>query len=249
MTLLPARSGLVALAALGCLVTSTFVTSDLAMAQDEDGLGVDDVPHITTQGAASAAVAADSAEIRLGVSVVKSSAADAWDADAKLAQALIDAAKGAGVQASDIASSSVSLVTQSELVRQPDGNNKSVVSGYRANHEYSIHDRDLGMIGSLTQLLIEKGANNFGGVSFLSSGSDDIRERLAADALRQARKKAEALAAVEKVKLGRLLKVQPPEQAARNGFMAVSSIHGAGMPIVPGTDTLSEEVEATFAIE
>ena len=99
-------------------------------------------------------------------------------------------------------------------------------------------------------MFIEKGADTFKGITFRVGASDTLREKLAGDALRQARRKAEVLAAAANVKLGRLLAIERPDTAVSPRVnRALDLAGGSSMPVASGTQTLSEEVEATYAID
>ena len=188
--------------------------------------------------------------IRIGVATEKPTAAEAWDADSTLAKGIIDAAKAAGVKPQDIGTTRISMFEETDNVRQPDGTFKRERRGYRASHDLSIRTSAIEKIGSLTQTMIDKGANTFQGVSFSVAGADALRDKLGGDALRNARQKAGVLAEAGGVRLGRLLQVEratnpgAPRPARRNTQVGAST-----MSVEPGTETLTEEVEATYAIE
>ncbi len=221
-----------------------------ARAQDDDQSSLDDTPHITVTGTAATAVVPDQAEIRIGVSVEKATAQEAWDEDAKRVKDVIDAAKTAGIKPQDIATAGVNLFQEQETVRQPDGTSRNEPKGFRASHELRIRVTQLEQIGSLTGTLISKGADRFGGVSFSVAHPEPIQDKLRGDALRDARHQAETLAAAAGVKLGRLLSVDRPDHlVAVRPVVRARNAGPATMDVEPGTETLSAEVEASWAIE
>ena len=229
-----------------CILVST----GLASAQDDDQPSIDEIPHITVLGTAATVVAPDSAEIRIGVTTEKPSAGEAWDANSTLTRGIIDAAKAAGVKPQDIGTSSISMFEETDNVRQPDGTFKTARRGFRASHDLSIRTNAIETIGSLTQALIDKGANTFQGVSFSVATATALRDKLGADALRNARQKAAILAEAGGVKLGRLLQVEPSGRPSPIGPVLRQAAAGAStMAVEPGTETLSDSVEATYAIE
>ena len=221
-----------------------------AHAQEEDAPSPDDTPHITVTGTAATSVVPDQAEIRLGIAVDKPTAQEAWDEDARRVKDVIDAAKTAGIKPQDIASSGVSLFQLHQTVRQPDGSSHDQPQGFRAAHELTIKVAALDRIGALTGTLIGKGADTFGGVSFSVAHPEPLGDKLRGDAMRDARHQAEILAAAAGVKLGRLLSVEPPDrQVPVRPFVRTRSAGPATMDVEPGTQTLSAEVEASWAIE
>ena len=235
-------------AALGLLAAVALAST--ARAQDDDRPSLDAVPHITVTGTAATAVVPDQAEIRVGISVEKPSAQEAWDEDARRVKGVIDAAKTAGIKPQDIATAGVNLFQEQEVVRQPDGTSRSQPKGFRASHELRIRVVELERIGSLTGTLIGKGADTFGGVSFSVAHPEPIQDKLRGDAMRDARHQAETLAAAAGVKLGRLLSVERPDrQVSVRPQMRVRAAGPATMDVEPGTETLSAEVEASWATE
>ena len=232
-----------------CLLAAALALSP-ARAQDDDQPSLDDTPHITVTGTAATAVAPDQAEIRVGVGVERPTAQEAWGEDARRVKDVIDAAKTAGIKPQDIATAGVNLSQDYETVHQPDGTSRSEPKGFRASHELRIRVAELERIGSLTGTLIGKGADTFGGVSFSVAHPEPIQDKLRADALRDARRQAETLAAAAGVKLGRLLSVERPDrQVAVRPVVRARNAGPATMDVEPGTQTLSAEVEASWAIE
>ena len=225
------------------------VLAPAARAQD-DQPSLDDTPHITVTGTAATAVVPDQAEIRIGVGVRKPTAQEAWDEDALRVKGVIDAAKTAGIKPQDIATASVNLFQEQEMVRQPDGTSRSEPKGFRASHELRIRVTQLEQIGSLTGTLIGKGADTFGGVSFSVARPEPIQDKLRGDALHDARHQAETLAAAAGVKLGRLLSIERPDRAVSvRPVVRARNAGPATMDVEPGTETLSAQVEASWAIE
>lgn len=232
------------------LAAAALVLGGGARAQDDDQPSLDEISHITVTGTAATAVVPDQAEIRVGVSVEKPTAQEAWDEDARIVKNVIDAAKASGIKPQDIATEGVDLFQQSELVRQPDGTSRTVPKGFRASHTLRLRMAELDRIGSLTGTLIGKGADTFGGVSFSVAHPETIQDKLRGDAVRDARHQAETLAAAAGVKLGRLLSVERADrQLAVRPAVRIRNAGPATMDVEPGTQTLSAEVEASWAIE
>ena len=217
-------------------------------ADDDDTTAIEDTPHITVVGTATESVTPDEAEIRLGVTADKPTAAEAWKLITQTSQGLVEVAKTAGLSSSDIETTSVQLTQVVENLHQPDGSFKREARGFQASYRLTLKTRELGMVGSLTQSLIDKGANVFDGIGFAVAHPDAHRDTLRADAMRDAHHQAEILAAAAGVKLGALLQVEPASPPSmRPGSRILSA--AAAPPIEPGSQALSAEIEATYAIE
>ncbi len=229
-----------------CLVAGCAPTP---LPKDTDATSIDDTPHITVLGEAVADVTPDTAEIRLGVTTEKPTAAEAWEAVSTLGQVLVDAAKATGVKPQDIGTTRIDLSQRYDTARQPDGTTTNVSRGFQASYMLRVRSSGFDKIGSLTQTLIAKGANSFEGVSFSSTHPEALRDKLRGEAMRDARHQAEILADAAGVKLGALLQVERPDQVGAAVRPLTRSLAAAAMPVEPGTQTMSAEVEATYAIE
>ena len=221
-----------------------------ASAQDDDERpSVDDTPHITATGSATATLAPDIARLSLGVTTERPSAAEAARTNAEAAQRIIDAAKAAGVATSDLTTIAVSLFPVNEMVRQPDGTSKQEMHGFRATYILAVDVRDMAKAGALAQTLIDKGANQFNGLTFRVEHPEAALDKLRASAMRDAKRQAGILADAAGVKLGRLLQVEPPDCA--NGSPVNSRVMSmsAPMPVEAGQQTLRAEIEATYEIQ
>ena len=221
-----------------------------ARAQDDDASSIDDRPHITVLGSATADVAPDTAEVRLGVALDRPTAGEAWNATRVVAAALVDAAKADGVAAFDIATTSVDLAQKFDSVRLPDGSSRNEAHGFHAAYMLRVRLHDFSRIGTLTQTLIGKGANTFEGVSFTTAAKNDaVQDKLWGDAMRDAHRKAQALADAAGVKLGPLLQAERPDQPNAQRPLMRSAVAAPSMPFAAGAQTLSAEIEATYAID
>ena len=217
-----------------------------ARAQDDDAPSLDDIPHITALGTAMAMVAPDVARFTIGVTTQEPTAAAAERENTAAAQRLVEAAKAAGVAPGDLATTTINLSEVNASVRQPDGSSKQERQGFKATYLVAIDVRDFGKVGPLMQALIEAGANQFSGADFRVEHPEATLDRLAGEAMRDARHQAGILADAAGVKVGRLLQVERPDQSAG----AQPFVHGdLDMPVMAGTRTLSKAVEATYAIE
>ena len=215
----------------------------------DDTTAIDDTPHITVVGRAAAQTVPDTFEIRLGVTSEKPTAAAAWEANSALAQALVEAAKAAGVKPQDIGTTRIDLAQQFETARQPDGTTTTAPRGFKASYMLRIRLNEIGKVGTLTQILIEKGANDFEGIGFSSAHPEALLNEVQGEAMRDARHQAETLADAAGVKLGALLQVERPDQNEPAGRPLTRSLAQTVAPMEPGMQTISAEVEATYTIQ
>lgn len=222
-----------------------------AHAQDDDANAIDDTPHITIVGTATAEVPPDLATLTLGVTSHKPTAVAAADAVAAAARAVVDSAKAQGVADADIATRSVTLTQAYDEIHDEKGRTTGrKPSGFDASNSISIRVHDLAKTGELAQSLIDKGANAFDGIAFTVEHPQPVRDRLAAEAVANAKRQADMVARAAGVRLARVLLVESPRsRAASRGFDDSQVFRFApAMPVQAGTTTFVVEMEVTWAI-
>ena len=229
-----------------CSLATCALVAAPARAQDDDAPSLDDIPHITALGTASATVAPDVARITVGVTTQEPTASEAAKENTAAARRLVEAAKAAGVAPSDLTTTSITLFEINTNLRQPDGSSRPERQGFKATAVFAIDVRDFSRVGPLTQTMIEGGANQFSGVGFRVEHPEATLDQLTVAAMRDARHQAGLLAGAAGVKVGRLLQVERPDQPAGAQPFARGDLD---VPVASGTRTLSRAVEATYAIE
>jgi uncharacterized protein YggE len=226
-----------------------------AQKADDDSTAIDDRPHITIVGTASVQVAPDLAEISLGVMTEKPDAAGASAENARIAQAILEAAKAQGVATRDIRTQAVTLTPVFDEIRDANGHvTGRKPRGFSAENTIAIRVRALDKAGALAQSLIAQGATQFNGISFSVDHPDAVRDKLIGDAVRDAKRKAAIVAEALGIKLGPVLLIERPSADSgapvfNRGRALAAMAPSPAMPVEAGTQTLSSEMEVTWALE
>ena len=159
---------------------------------------------------------------------------------------VLQALKGAGIEAKDLQTARLSLQPQSA----PNRSGPSAIVGYRASNRVTIRVRDVIKVAGVIDTLVAAGANDIGGINFMVSQPskllDDIREKAVADA----RRKAEIYARAAGVTLGEPLSIAEEGSAApvfRSKMIAPMAASAA--PVAQGEETLSVTVSVSWAIK
>lgn len=227
-----------------------------AHAEDE-GLSVEDVPHVTIVGTATADVKPDIAVITLGVVSQRPTAREAATETARKAATLVESAKAAGVADADIRTQTLALSQNYDDLHDPQGRYIGrKANGFSAENIVTIKVRDLGKAGVLAQSLIDSGANRLDGIAFSVEHPEPILDRLVGEAVKRAKAQAEIAAQAAGMKLGRALLIAKPGDGggmdvARPSAMRLQAkaAASAAMPVEAGTDTFAQSVEVTFALQ
>jgi uncharacterized protein len=204
-------------------------------------------PSITVEGTASADVAPDTVVVRFGVVVERSGAADAMRANSKAVADAIAQVKAEGVKPEDIATTNATLTPE----MSPSGKTAPRVVGYKAENQLEVRLRPVDKAGEILGHLVDKGINAVESVAPLISDDTALRDRLRADAARDARRKAEIYAAALHLTLGPVTRIDPEAYAVAGRFPMAAKVMAAPapVPVEAGQQTVTEAVRVTFSLQ
>ncbi len=137
----------------------------------------------------------DVAYVSLGVDVTGASFAEAQSSASTKMQAAIDALVGLGISHDDIRTSRLSVSPVS------DQRNNSVITGYRATNSVQVTLRDLDRVGSIVDAVTAAGANRVDSVTFAVENPEAPKNQARAQAMQNARTKADQLASLSGVRI------------------------------------------------
>jgi uncharacterized protein len=202
--------------------------------QAEDG--------ITVIAVGSVKAVPDRAELVFGVTTQGATAEEASSANSAQMRRMIDALKGAGVRSEDIRTQSVSVSPR----HSPEGKR---LSGFTAENSVSAKVPS-GRAGEIVDLAVENGATNTSGPSFDVSDRDALYRKALADAVREARKKAEAIGAAGGVSVGDVTRVVEGAEARSPVFLeAAARDKTTSTPVEPGQEEVQATLTVTFAVD
>ncbi len=200
---------------------------------------------ITVEGTASATVVPDTAVISLGVVTDRPRAADALAENSRSTQAVIDSAKAEGIEPRNIQTTSVGL---SPLFDQP-SHGAPKMTGFRASNEVQIRVKPVDQAGVLIGKLTDRGVNSIENISFSSAPDDRLLDQLRADAVRDARHKAQVYVEALGLKLGAVLGISAATSPAPPAYrMAANRTAAAVVPLEAGQQRVEEAVSVTWEL-
>ncbi|MGH7213989.1 MAG: SIMPL domain-containing protein [Tepidisphaeraceae bacterium] len=240
---------------LTCVVLSAGTRHVLAQAP-EPALWRHPVPSLTVSGDAEVSVAPDRATVRLGAVGQAPTAAEAQNKVNEVVARAIDAIKDAGIDEKDIQTSGLSLqpvYTQPQRGEAMAPDFQPRIVAYRASNTVQVTVNDVAKVGDAIDAGVKSGANQLEGISFdLKDDAAQRREALA-QAVQEARAKAEALATAAGVKLGAFLDISEsgvqvfPHQMP---MMAMRAEMGhAATPVQPGQVRVHASVTLRYRID
>ncbi len=206
---------------------------------------------VNVSGAGTAYLVPDIAYIYVGVHTEKPSAAEAVNENNDQTQTMIEALRDFGIDAKDIRTTNFSIWPQDKydpMTGTPTGQKVYVVD----NTVY-VTIRDLDKLGELLDIVIAAGANTVNSVQFDVANKDDALKQARADAVKDAREKAEELVDAAGVKLGDVQTISFFDNVAYPVFDGKGGGGGvaaeAAVPIQPGQLTFTVTVNVTYEIK
>jgi uncharacterized protein YggE len=127
------------------------------------------------------------------------------------------------------------------------------VIGYVVNNSVRVKMRDMERVGDVLDAVTEAGANNIYGIEFTIDDPSALQEQARAEAMAEARKKAEALAGLAGVRLGapRMISESTYETSPyylEPMYAAAESGIGGGTAVSAGQLDITVQVNVTYDI-
>ncbi|MEU7577266.1 SIMPL domain-containing protein [Streptomyces sp. NPDC041068] len=200
---------------------------------------------VTVTGAGSASAAPDMAILTAGVEVTEPTAGKALTAQSAAADALLAAARKAGVAERDTKTENLAL---SAVYRDENGTAKLI--GYQASQVFSLKIRDIEKTGSVVQAVVDAAgdAGRVHAVAFDIEDAGKLRAKARDAAYEDARDKAAQYAELTGRRLGRLVSLDESDGGRpRPVAMPVAAFAKEGVPIAPGQ--IQDDVSVTAVYE
>ena len=202
---------------------------------------------IQVSATGTANMAPDMATVSAGVVTQGKTAREAMFGNATKMTRVFEELEAAGIE--------TKFITTSQLSLQPKYNYQNrqspKIDGYEARNTVSAKTYDLDTVGAMLDALVKAGVNNINGVQFSIKDSKAAKDKAREDAIRDARAKAESMAAAAGVKLGKLKSLsesggmsrpQPVAYAMEARSASVST------PVSAGEQAISVTVNMSYGI-
>lgn len=208
-------------------------------------------PTITVTGTGEVAAAPDRAQVSLGAVVETRQAADAQGQLAQILQRVLKAIKALEIADEKIRTAGATLTpvySQPKPKQDPEPEGPRIV-GYRATNSVRVQLDDLDRVGAVIDAGIAAGANQLSHLSFELREDLPHRKQALTLAAREARVKAEAIAAALDLQLGEVLEVREDgAQASYPVERRFAAPAAAGTPIQPGQVQVSAAVTIRYRL-
>jgi uncharacterized protein YggE len=201
---------------------------------------------ITVSATGYAYAEPDQATVSAGVTAEAATAEAALAANSELMQKVVEGLKQAGVAAKDIQTSNFNLEPRYTI---PKDNTPAVIDGYRVSNQVSVLVRDLKGLGGLLDKLVSLGANQVNGLSFEVSKAETLKDDARKEAVANARRRAELLAAAAGAQVGEVVTISEETSFGGPRPMGMRAAKADAVPIEAGTETLEARVTVTWKLK
>ncbi|NVK28155.1 MAG: SIMPL domain-containing protein [Flavobacteriia bacterium] len=214
------------------------LVSALTFAQ-EDG--------ITVTGTVSREVEPDEMVISFGISTLEDDVKSAFSGTEAKAESIISYLEGLG-EICEVETEHVQVSEQSQY-----RNGEQIRLGFRAVQYMTIRLNDFDKYPDVMSELIDLGVEHIGGVRFVYSKAQQLKNEMRVEAIMVARKKAEEIAGALGVGLGSAEMYFEP-QGSYDVSWKLSNVayestgNSSGPSVAPGKQTIQMEVQVRFAI-
>ena len=206
-------------------------------------------PTLSMNGFGVARMAPDTADVTIGVVTEARDAARAHADNAAATSRVQDALKSLGIAERDIQTARYDF----SPVYDVKDNGRSVTTGYTVTNAVIVKVRNLANVGKVIDTALANGANRVDSLEFSASDPSAAKNAALADAARDARSKADAVARALGVRVVRVLNVNADAQsyAPRNfmPMMMAKEAYDAGTPISAGELSFEASVNITYVVE
>ena len=200
---------------------------------------------ISISGEGKVTVIPDIANITLGLSVEKSKVSDAQAQNSKTMNSLIDKLKALGIEKADITTTSYSIYPNYDYP-----NNKQTLRSYTVYQEVQVKLRQTDKVDEVIKIAGELNLNQIGGLSFSVDQPEKYKEEARIKALENAKQKADDLAKVMSVKLGKVVSFSEGDSYVPQPYY--SSFKGAemggGSAPAPAIEAGSQDIVITATV-
>ena len=200
----------------------------------------------SVSGSSNISLAADTATLRIGVSTVRDTVAEAQSGNNEIMQRVIAAILGQNVAQEDVVTSDFSVYTERDY------SDASVPVRYHVDNTLYVTVRALDTVGDVIDAATAAGANQMYGLTFSSSGETAAYEKALRRAYEDAAAKAALLAEAAGQTLGEVVSINASNSYGGDYGIAntyAMDARSAKTAIVSGDVTVSASVTVVFAIK
>ncbi|MCZ7642128.1 MAG: SIMPL domain-containing protein [Pseudorhodoplanes sp.] len=199
-------------------------------------------PAVTVTGEATLSQAPDLAVLQAGVTRQAKTAREAMASSGEAMKAIFAALRQLGIADADIQTSRLRL----EPVREHRDGRPAVIIAVEATSLVTVQVRAIDKAADILDRMVTAGANLVTGINFTIDAPSKLLDQARADAMADARRKAEIYARSAGMKLGHALSIA--EGHVARPLVRTLAAREASMPVAAGEEKLTLTVTVSFAL-
>jgi uncharacterized protein YggE len=199
---------------------------------------------VVVTGEATVTAVPDRAIVSAGVTNRGKTAREASDATNRAMERLLASLRDGGIAERDIRTDRLSLQPVHEDARS--GGIRTI--GFEASNTVRVTVRDVTKVSAVLDRVIAAGGNEISGIAFDVSERSRRLDEARAEAVQDAKRKAEVLAKAAGVGLGRAIRISEESRLPRGPMMMRAAPAAVSTPVSPGEETLHATVSVTFEL-
>lgn len=208
---------------------------------------------IWVSGEGEVTVTPDIATLYLGIEAKADSVAEAQSQAKEAMEAVMAALEDNGVDEDDIQTQYFSIYPQT---RWDDDKNEEIVTGYQVTNMVTVKIRDIDNIGAIIDAVAEAGGDltRINNIAFSVDDPSEYYEEVRAEAMADAKSKAEQLASLAGIELGAPTYIyegsvySPVDYRDMGGMVVPTAIEAYSTSISPGELEVTLSVQVAYAI-
>jgi len=210
----------------------------------------ENVGKLTVSGNAVISADPDTAHITLGVETSSTSADVAAAENAQRMAAVMEALRALGLTEKEISTSGYNIYSYSQVVNRNTPSEETITT-YQVQNRINITTKNLDQVGRIIDAAVKAGANQVQGIRFDLADKQELQLQALQSAIKQAKMKAEAMAASAGVELQGIVSINEdygtyvPLQDA-TVMRAASYANQAETSITPGEIEVTARVTMVF---
>jgi uncharacterized protein YggE len=188
----------------------------------------------------------DTAQVTTGVTTNAATAAQALTANSVRMKAVFSVLEKLSVPQKNIQTTNFFISPQ---YSNGDNNAPRRLTGYQVNNDVSVRLDDIAKLGSTLDALVTAGANQMNGISFSIREPAPLLEKARAQAIADARARAETYAKAAGVSLGSILSIsESGNEAPRPMYRMAMAAQAGPPPVAAGEQSVTADVSVVWEI-
>lgn len=210
-----------------------------------------DTNQIVVSGFATLLVEPDFASVDIGVVSSDPVASAALKANSEKMARVVAAIEALGIPQTALQTSDFSIAAVHPRIGNGDDEDETRTVAYKVTNKLSVRITDMGRVGDVIDAAVEAGANSSNSVTFGVKDRASYADKALADAVKDARHRAEVMAAVENVKVGRVLEMNTEQDISIEDGDRVETVVVTGFrtPILSRQLPVQAKVVVTYTLE